>query len=66
MKFRFDERWIRKLAHLPETSMGAQHVDILLKDHRLIPDVVVFNATEANSPIDFDPNDILDVQVRSD
>jgi hypothetical protein len=64
MRIRFGEKWTRKLADLPETSMGSQHVDITLKGNRIIRDVPVFNAQECQSPEAFDPSDIIDVQLH--
>jgi hypothetical protein len=63
MTTRLSEKWSRKLAELPETSMGSQHVDVVLKDHRVIRDVVVFNAEECHSAQPFDPEDIIDIQI---
>ena len=38
-----NEEWSRRLALLPETSMGSQHVDVILKKGRVIKNVVIFN-----------------------
>jgi hypothetical protein len=62
MTIKLDEKWSRKLAELPESSMGSQHVDIFLRGNRVIRDVPVFNAEECHSPESFDPNDVLDVR----
>jgi len=64
MTVKLDEKWSRKLAQLPETSMGSQHVDIILKGNRVIRDVPVFNAEECQCPEEFDPEDIVDVQLH--
>jgi hypothetical protein len=65
MRIKLDEKWSRKLAELPETSMGSQHVDIFLRGNRIIRDVPVFNAEECQSPEEFDPSDIVDMQLHS-
>jgi hypothetical protein len=64
MRVKLHEKWSRKLAELPETSMGSQHVDIFLRGNRIIRDVPVFNAEECHCPEDFDPSDIVDVQLH--
>ncbi len=60
-----DEKWSRKLAQLPETHMGSQHVDTFLRGNRVIRDVPVFNAEECQWPEEFDPNEIVDLQLHS-
>lgn len=65
MTVKLDEKWSRKLADLPETSMGSQHVDIFLRGSRVIRDVPVFNAEECHSPEYFDPDDVVDVQLHA-
>jgi len=60
---RLNEEWSRRLAQLPETSMGSQHVDVILKKGRVIKDVVIFNAEEGHSPEPFDPADIADIRL---
>jgi hypothetical protein len=64
MRVRLSEKWTRKLAQLPETSMGSQHVDIILKNNKIMRDVPVFNGEECQSSEFFDPNDIVDVQLH--
>lgn len=64
MRIKLDEKWSRKLAQLPETSMGSQHVDIFLKGNRVVRDVPVFNAEECETSDPFDPNDIVDVRLH--
>lgn len=65
MRIKLDEKWSRKLAQLPETSMGSQHVDIFLKGNRVIRNIPVFNAEECQTEEDFDPNEIVDVRVHN-
>jgi hypothetical protein len=62
---RLNEEWSRHLAQLPETSMGSQHVDVVLKKGRVIKDVVIFNAKEGHSPEPFDAADIADIRLSS-
>ena len=58
-----NEKWCRKLTALPETGMGSQHVDFVLKDKRIVRDVIVFNCEECHSEVDFDPEEIVDVLI---
>jgi hypothetical protein len=60
---RLNEKWSRRLAQLPETSMGSQHVDVILKKGRVIKDVIIFNAEEGHSPEPFDPADIAEIRL---
>jgi hypothetical protein len=56
-------RWIEKLTQLPESGMGYQRVNIVLKKGKVLKDVVVLNAEEAQAPEAFEPSEILDVQL---
>lgn len=60
---RLNKKWSRHLAQLPESSMGSQHVDVILKEGRVIKDVVIFNAEEGHSPEPFDPADIAEIRL---
>ena len=55
--------WIEQLTRLPESGMGYQRVNIVLKKGRVLRDVIVLNAEEAQTPEPFDASDILDVQL---
>jgi len=59
------QRWIEKLTGLPESGMGYQRVNIVLKRGRVLKDIVVLNAEEAQAPEAFEPSEILDVQLVS-
>ena len=43
------------LATMPETSMGSQKVDIILRDGRVIPSVSIYNGEEAITTSTFNP-----------
>jgi hypothetical protein len=62
---RLNEEWSRRLAQLPETSMGSQHIDVILKKGRVIKNVVIFNAEKGHSPEAFDPADIADIRLST-
>ena len=47
--------------HLPESGMGYQKVNIILKRGGVLKDVIVFNAEECQVPEYFEPSDIVDV-----
>jgi hypothetical protein len=38
-----DQRWVNHLKNLPETGMGSQRVDLILKSGKLVPNITVFN-----------------------
>lgn len=64
MTIQLGKQWQKKLAALPESGMGAQHVDIILKDGRVLPDLPVFNGEECQTEAVFDPNDIADIRLH--
>ena len=55
--------WIDRLVSLPETGMGYQKVDFLLKDGGSIDGITVLNAEECSVPESFDPSAIVDVRL---
>lgn len=63
MKIKLPDKWKKKLSLLPETSMGAQHVDIILQHGRIVHDVPVFNGEDCESTVQFDVNDISNVRL---
>jgi hypothetical protein len=62
MKINIGKIWQKKLAQFPESGMGSQHIDFILKSGRIIPDVTVFNGEDCELEQSFDPNEILDVR----
>lgn len=58
---RLTEPWIDRLVHLPESGMGYQKVNIVLKRGRVLKNVIVFNAEECQVPEYFEASDIVDV-----
>jgi hypothetical protein len=62
---RLNEEWSRRLAQMPETSMGTQHIDVILRKGRVIKDVVIFNGEYGHSPEAFDPTDIADIRLSN-
>jgi hypothetical protein len=57
------QHWIEKLTQLPESGMGYQRVNIVLKKGKVLEGIVVLNAEEAQAPEPFEPSEILDVQL---
>jgi len=55
--------WTDHLIDLPESGMGYQKVNIVLKRGRILKDVIVLNAEEAQVPESFEPSDIVDVHL---
>ena len=62
-KVHLPERWTEHLVRLPESGMGYQRVNIILKHGKVLRDVLVLNAEEAQTPEPFEPSDILDVEL---
>jgi hypothetical protein len=62
---RLNEFWTQRLAQLPESGMGYQRVDITLKDHRVIQNVIVFNAEECQTDEEFRTTDIVDIRIHT-
>lgn len=60
---RLPELWIDRLVNLPESGMGYQKVNIILKRGKVLKDVIVLNAEECQAPEFFEPSDIVDVQL---
>lgn len=60
----FRENWKKKLQDLPETAMGSQHVDVVLKDGKVISDVIVFNGDEYKSNEPFELSQVKDVVLH--
>jgi hypothetical protein len=55
--------WMEQLVNLPESGMGYQRVDILLRQGEVLKSVMVFNAEECQVPKPFNPSDIVDVRL---
>ena len=63
MTVRLNEFWSERLARLPESGMGYQKVNIILKGNRVVENVIVLNAEECQTSEKFDPTDIIDVEI---
>ncbi len=59
------KKWINKLVSLPESGMGYQIVDIVLKDQRVISKVVILNAEIVMLPgyENITENDIAEIEL---
>lgn len=64
MKIKIPKLWQQALSELPETSMGAQHVDIFLADGRTIYDVAIFNGEDCETDEEFDPINIIRIGLH--
>ena len=64
MRIKLPAQWRDKLANLPETSMGAQHVDIVLRDGRILRDIPVFNGEDCESREPFDVLAIINITLH--
>ena len=64
MLVRLEDKWVRTLVQLPESGMGYQQVDVLLRCGLRVYDIQVFNADQLNWPDDRPPissDDILEI-----
>lgn len=50
MRVHLDEKWSDALCRFPESGMGYQRVNVLLRDGRAVRNVLVFNADEMEWP----------------
>lgn len=67
MKLKLDENWTKKLLELPETGMGYQKVDVVLKSGEIIANVVVLNAEDLKLPDEYSRlklEDIVDLRIK--
>ncbi len=63
MRIKLPAKWKKRLADLPETSMGAQHVDITMCDGRIIRDVPVFNGEDCEVKEHFNATQIESIAL---
>ena len=53
MKLKLNKYWTEYLLKYPETGMGYQRVDIVLKSGQIIKDIVVLNAEDLVLPEEY-------------
>ena len=66
MRFLLNERWMNHLCALPESGMGFQRVDIVLRNGKRVRDVLVFNAQHVEWPNEaraISNNDIAEIKL---
>ena len=66
MKLKLNENWTKKLLKYPESGMGYQKVNVLLKSGLVIKDVVVLNAEDlvlSDQYVKLTTDDITDLIV---
>jgi len=69
VKLKLDENWIKCLLKRPETGMGYQKVDVVLKSGKTIKDVTVLNAEYLELPVEYSGlklDDISDLYGKGD
>jgi hypothetical protein len=69
MKLKLSEKWTAKLLKYPESGMGYQRVDVVLKSGKTIKGVVALNAEELHFPEEYTDTrleEIVDIVVRSE
>jgi len=53
MKLKLNKYWTEYLLKYPETGMGYQRVDVVLKSNQVIKDIVVLNAEDLVLPEEY-------------
>jgi hypothetical protein len=62
MGLRLSKRWTAYLSSQPETGMGYQVVDVILKDGRTLKSLVVLNAQDLRLPPGLETVRVNDIQ----
>ena len=62
---RLSQKWVNKLINLPETGMGHQTVDVILKNGNTVKYLLVINCQDILGKVYFSEDDIVDI-VTSD
>jgi hypothetical protein len=68
MKLKLNENWTKKLLKYPESGMGYQKVNVLLKSGQVIKNVIVLNAEDLVLPDQYENlriDEITDLIVMS-
>ncbi len=64
MNVDLDEDWQKKLAKMPETGMGYQLVDVVLRGGRVLRELMVFNGQACQTDESFRSADVVDVRLH--
>jgi hypothetical protein len=64
MTIKLNDYWSQRLAHMPETGMGYQKVDLILKDGRTLKGLLVLNAEDCQTEQEFKVEDIADIKLH--
>lgn len=67
VSLKLNKYWTQNLLRFPETGMGYQKVDIVLKSKEIIHDVTVFNAEDLRIPSQYSwvtLGDIIDIHIK--
>ncbi|MBI2674307.1 MAG: hypothetical protein HYX22_01015 [Candidatus Yanofskybacteria bacterium] len=62
---RLSQKWVDKLVNLPESGMGYQTVDVILKNGSTVRGLIVINCQDILGKVYFSEDDIVDI-VASD
>lgn len=66
MKYKLNERITDILRFLPESGMGSQHVNFILKNGYIVENITVFNCEEFESDEPIDVDQIENVEIVQD
>jgi hypothetical protein len=64
MTIKLNEYWSRRLAQMPETGMGYQKVDVILKGGNILKGLIVLNAEDCQTENEFIVEDIVDIKIH--
>jgi len=64
MKVTLPQKWLDHLAHLPESGMGYQRVDVFFADGEVLRDCVVLNSEVIEIPESYQGKIIRDIRLH--
>lgn len=67
MKLKLNPYWTKHLLRFPETGMGYQKVDVILKSGQVLRDVIILNAEDIIIPdqyLNLKCDDIADLRIQ--
>lgn len=67
MKLKLNPYWTKHLLRFPETGMGYQKVDVILKSGQIIKDIIILNAEDMVLPEQYSKlqcEEIVELRIR--
>lgn len=66
MRLKLAKRWTEKLKALPESGMGYQLVDVVMKDGRRLQSAVALNAEWLEVPDEFGRAEVIEISPHDE